>query len=64
MMAKGLNLHMVAEGVETQLQLDYLRDLGCREVQGYLYGEAQPAQATFNMLSSRPIDGPHFILPD
>ncbi len=64
MMAKGLNLHMVAEGVETQLQLAYLRNLGCSEVQGYLYGKALPAQDTFNMLASRPIDGPHFIFPD
>jgi diguanylate cyclase (GGDEF)-like protein/PAS domain S-box-containing protein len=64
MMAKGLNLHMVAEGVETQLQLAYLLNLGCSEVQGYLYGEAQSAEHTFNLLSNRPVKGPHFIFPD
>ena len=63
MMAKGLNLHMVAEGVETQQQLAYLLNLGCSEVQGYLYAEAQSAELTFKMLSDRPIDGPHFIFP-
>ncbi len=64
MMAKGLKLHMVAEGVETQLQLDYLLNLGCSEVQGYLYGAPETAENTFNMLSCRPVDGPHFILPN
>lgn len=64
MMAKGLNLHMVAEGVENLLQLDYLRKLGCNEVQGYLYGEALSAKDTLKMLETRPIEGPHFVLPD
>lgn len=64
MMAKGLNLHMVAEGVENLQQLNYLRNLGCREVQGHLYGKALPAQDTFDILSGRPAEGPHFILPD
>jgi EAL domain-containing protein (putative c-di-GMP-specific phosphodiesterase class I) len=64
MMAKGLKLHMVAEGVENQLQLDYLRNLGCSEVQGHLYGEALPALEAFAMLRSRPLEGPHFILPN
>ncbi|MFK5925300.1 MAG: EAL domain-containing protein, partial [Desulfuromusa sp.] len=44
MMAKGLNLNVVGSGVENLLQLDYLRNLGCREVQGYLYSEAISAQ--------------------
>lgn len=64
MMAKGLNLHMAAEGVENLWQLDYLRKLGCNEVQGYLYGKALPAQEAFAFLSSQPADGPYFILPD
>ncbi len=64
MMAKGLKLHMVAEGVENQLQLDYLLKLGCSEVQGHLYGEALPAMEAFAMLRSRPQEGPHFILPN
>ncbi len=63
MMAKGLKLHVVAEGVENLLQLDYLRNLGCHEVQGYLYGEAVPAAAAMTMMSTRPREGPHFILP-
>ncbi|TVP58761.1 MAG: EAL domain-containing protein [Halomonadaceae bacterium] len=41
-MAQGLQLDIVAEGVETRAQLDYLRDLGCDQVQGFFYGPAQP----------------------
>ncbi|MCW9049095.1 MAG: EAL domain-containing protein [Deltaproteobacteria bacterium] len=63
MMAKGLNLNLVAEGVENLLQLDYVRNLGCHEVQGYLYGAAVSAQAAMAMMESRPSNGPHFILP-
>ena len=63
MMAKGMNLNVVAEGVENLLQLDYLRNLGCREVQGYLYSEAVPAQAAMIMLKTQLSEGPHFILP-
>ena len=36
-MAKSLDLTIVAEGVETRGQLDVLVDLGCDEVQGYLF---------------------------
>ncbi len=64
MMAKGLNLHMVAEGVENLLQLDYLRNLGCSEVQGYIYGKALSAQDTLAILNEQPVEGPHFLLPD
>jgi diguanylate cyclase (GGDEF)-like protein/PAS domain S-box-containing protein len=38
-MAHQLNLQVVAEGVETQAQLTFLREHGCNEVQGYLISE-------------------------
>ena len=41
-MAHGLGLSVVAEGVETQQQLDYLRKLACNECQGYLFSEPVP----------------------
>lgn len=42
-MAKGLKLHVVAEGVETREQLDFLKQEGCLSAQGYLL--ARPLSA-------------------
>jgi diguanylate cyclase (GGDEF)-like protein/PAS domain S-box-containing protein len=42
-MAHGLNLRVTAEGVETEEQLKFLRESGCEEVQGYLFGRPAPA---------------------
>lgn len=41
-LAKGLNLEVVAEGVEVREQRDYLQSLGCRFYQGYLAGFPVP----------------------
>jgi c-di-GMP-related signal transduction protein len=53
-MAKGLNLHMVAEGVETVSQLNYLKHLGCVEVQGFLFGLPRSADETLELLNASP----------
>ncbi len=37
-MAKALNLETVAEGVETETQLEFLTAEGCDIAQGYLFG--------------------------
>jgi EAL domain-containing protein (putative c-di-GMP-specific phosphodiesterase class I) len=42
-MAHSLKLAVIAEGVESQAQLDFLRQHDCDEVQGYLLGRPMPA---------------------
>ena len=51
-MAHALGLTVVAEGVETREQEDYLRACGCNRVQGYLYARPQPAEAITALLLS------------
>jgi EAL domain-containing protein (putative c-di-GMP-specific phosphodiesterase class I) len=41
-LARGLNLPVLAEGVETTAQLDFLAAESCDEVQGYLVGRPHP----------------------
>lgn len=38
----SLGLMVIAEGVETQAELDYLKTCGCDQIQGYFYGRPQP----------------------
>jgi EAL domain-containing protein (putative c-di-GMP-specific phosphodiesterase class I) len=42
-LATSFDLDVVAEGIETQEQLDILRRLGCASGQGYLFSKALPA---------------------
>ncbi|MFN4352296.1 MAG: EAL domain-containing protein [Hylemonella sp.] len=42
--ARNFSLHVVAEGVETQAQADYLLKSGCPSLQGYLYARPVPLQ--------------------
>jgi diguanylate cyclase (GGDEF)-like protein/PAS domain S-box-containing protein len=42
-MADNLHLNVIAEGVETEAQLEFLRARGCREYQGYLFSRPVPA---------------------
>lgn len=44
-MARSLGLKTIAEGVETRDQLEYLRNEGCDEVQGYYYSPPQDKTA-------------------
>ncbi|UGQ47801.1 EAL domain-containing protein [Massilia endophytica] len=43
-LAHGLNLVVVAEGVETEGQLNFLRSMGCDKIQGFLFSRPLPAE--------------------
>ena len=55
-MAQALKLAVVAEGVETQAQMDCLRELGCASYQGFLCSPAMPADAFAQWMTSQPGD--------
>ncbi len=52
-LARGLNMHVIAEGVETEEQATILRELGCQDAQGYLWSRALTAEAARAMLTDQ-----------
>lgn len=50
-MAQSLELSVVAEGVETSSQLDYLMKFGCKSMQGYLFSKPLAAEKFEELLS-------------
>jgi diguanylate cyclase (GGDEF)-like protein/PAS domain S-box-containing protein len=59
-MAHGLRLRVIAEGVETQGQFNYLRSRHCDEMQGYLFSRPVTAEIFGQMLRV----GARLTLPD
>ncbi|NEQ17315.1 MAG: EAL domain-containing protein, partial [Moorea sp. SIO3E2] len=51
-MAKSLNLQLIAEGVETQEELDFIYSHKCDRVQGHLISRALPASEFKRLLNS------------
>jgi diguanylate cyclase (GGDEF)-like protein/PAS domain S-box-containing protein len=49
-MAHSLELKVVAEGVETQEQSDFLRELGCDQIQGYFFSKPIPSAEIVGLL--------------
>ncbi len=47
-LSQSLGLYVLAEGVETQTQAEFLRAQGCHEVQGYLFGRPMSANDLIN----------------
>ncbi len=50
--AKSLNLDLIAEGVETAEQLEFLRREGCRQIQGYYFSKPLSPEAAFEYLKA------------
>jgi EAL domain-containing protein (putative c-di-GMP-specific phosphodiesterase class I) len=56
-MAKRLKLRVIAEGVETRAQLDFLRANHCDELQGYYFGRPLPGEEFMREFLQFPANG-------
>ena len=63
-MAHTLGLKVIAEGVETEDQLEFLKSEGCEEIQGYFFSPPVPAHEIESFLTgSRPAAGNYQTVP-
>jgi len=54
-MAHSLGVRVIAEGVETEEQLNFLKDYDCDEIQGYYYSKPIPAEDFTKLLKEKTI---------
>ena len=54
-LGRGLNLPVVAEGVETEDQLKFLANERCNEIQGYLVGKPKPIADYAAVVGRQPV---------
>ena len=53
-MADSLEMSTTAEGVETEEELAMVRQLGCRKIQGYLFGRPMPPEEAYELVAPKP----------
>lgn len=53
-MARGLNLEVLAEGVETKKQLEFLTSKDCTEIQGFYFSKPLTADGVKNLIMNNP----------
>lgn len=54
-MAKRIGIRTLAEGVETEEQFDFLKEIGCEKVQGYYFGKPAPLEESMMCCAQRGI---------
>jgi EAL domain-containing protein (putative c-di-GMP-specific phosphodiesterase class I) len=57
-LASDLKMQTTAEGVETQEELQLVRDLGCSLVQGYIFGKPMPPEEALDLASKGAVARP------
>jgi hypothetical protein len=62
-LASDLKMETTAEGVETQDELQLVRNLGCSLVQGYFFGKPMPAEEARELAAKGAVDRPEAKFP-
>ncbi|MBB5227150.1 EAL domain-containing protein [Treponema ruminis] len=58
-LAKDIGMHTLSEGVETNEAFDFLQEIGCERIQGYLFGKPMPREEVIEKIQNS-----SFILPN
>ncbi len=61
-LACSLNMHVVVEGIETEEQADFFKELGSHSAQGYLYAKPMPVEQLVDFIDSNLTDAANLEL--